>query len=84
MPQGSLTLTLTPTLTLTLTPTLTLTLTLTPSPAPAPAPSPSTRYRKESIKGKLHDRFINNKKGKSVDSRHVTLSIEGRTLDRLN
>ena len=55
-----------------------------PAPAPAPAPSPSTRYRKESIKGKLHDRFINNKKGKSVDSRHVTLSIEGRTLDRLN
>jgi len=44
----------------------------------------SDKYRKESIKGKLHDRFINNKKGKSVDSRHVTLSIEGRTLDRLN
>ena len=57
---------------LTLTRTLTRTLTLT-----------LTRYRKESIKGKLHDRFINNKKGKNVDARYVTLSIEGRTLDRV-
>ena len=65
-----LTLTLTHPLPLPLPLTLTLTLTL-------------TRYRKESIKGKLHDRFINNKKGKNVDARYVTLSIEGRTLDRV-
>jgi len=50
-------------------------------PANSVKATASDKYRKESIKGKLQDRFINNKKGKNVDSRHVTLSIEGRALD---
>lgn len=50
-------------------------------PANTAKATASDKYRKESIKGKLQDRFLNNKKGKSVDSRHVTLSVEGRALD---
>ena len=59
-----------------------------PAPAPAPPvthhpPSPNCRYTKDSIKGKLQDRFANNKKGKSTNRQAATLSVEGRTLDRV-
>jgi transcription factor SPN1 len=43
----------------------------------------SSKYTKDSIKGKLQDRFVNNKKGKSTNRQAATLSVEGRTLDRV-
>ena len=43
----------------------------------------SDKYRKDSIKGKLQDRFVNNKKVKTATTRHATLSVEGRALDRV-
>jgi len=50
-------------------------------PASDAAPLPSSRYGKESTKGKIRDRIHNGKKRSSTQA--VTLSVEGRTLDRI-
>ena len=43
---------------------------------------PSTKFAKESVKGRLQNRIINSKKG-SGSTQAVTLSVEGRTLDKI-
>jgi len=43
----------------------------------------SSKYTKDSIKGKLQDRFTNSKKAKATGRQAATLSVEGRTLDRV-
>ena len=50
-------------------------------PASAAQPLPSSKYAKDSIKGRLSDRILNGKRKASTQA--VTLSVEGRTLDRL-
>ena len=44
-------------------------------------PLPSSKYAKESTKGRLQDRILNGKK--KASSQAVTLSVEGRTLDKV-
>lgn len=50
-------------------------------PADSAQPLPSTKYAKDSSKGRLQDRIVNGKKKASAQA--VTLSVEGRTLDRI-
>ena len=50
-------------------------------PASSAAPLPSSKYAKESNKGRLQDRILHSKKRAATQA--VTLSVEGRTLDRL-
>jgi uncharacterized protein YhfF len=42
---------------------------------------PSSKYAKESTKGRLQDRILHGKKRATTQA--VTLSVEGRTLDRI-
>ena len=50
-------------------------------PADTAMPLPSSRYAKDSTKGRLNDRILNGKKKASDQA--VTLSVEGRNIDRL-
>ena len=50
-------------------------------PSSSAAPLASSKYAKESVKGRLHDRINNGKK--KLNPQAMSLSIEGRTLDRL-
>jgi len=45
------------------------------------APLPSSKYTKDSVKGRLTDRILTGKKRSSTQA--ATLSVEGRTLDRI-
>ena len=50
-------------------------------PASNAVQMPSSKYAKDSSKGRLQDRILNGKK--KVSSQAVTLSVEGRTLDKV-
>jgi len=50
-------------------------------PASSAQAMPSSKYAKDSVKGRLTDRITNGKR--KVASQAVTLSVEGRTLDRI-
>ena len=43
----------------------------------------SSKYAKESVKGRLSERFTNNQRGKTKTTQAATLSIEGRGVDRV-
>ena len=49
-------------------------------PAASAQELPSKKYAKDSTKGRLQDRILNGKK--KASSQAVTLSVEGRTLDK--
>jgi len=51
-------------------------------PASSAQPLPSSKYHKESSRGKLQERMLG-KRSKGGSTQAVTLSVEGRTLDRL-
>jgi hypothetical protein len=47
------------------------------------APLPSAKYAKESTKGKLQEKMMGAKKKKGVSSQAMSVSLEGRGLDRI-
>ena len=46
-------------------------------------PAASSKYAKESVKGRLNDRFTTNQRKKTTTKQAATLSIEGRGVDRV-
>jgi len=52
-------------------------------PASSAKPMASNKYTKDGSKGKLVERFTNSKKAKAGQRQAATLSVEGRTLDRV-
>lgn len=52
-------------------------------PAARVAPLPSAKYTKESTKGKLQEKMMGAKKKKGVSSQAMSVSLEGRGLDRI-
>jgi len=52
-------------------------------PASSAKPMASNKYTKDGSKGKLVERFTNSKKAKAGQRQAATLSVEGRTIDRV-